>query len=69
VRIRVPFVIALGHPDCYPRFGFGPASQYRLACQWPGGPDEAFMVLVFDESAVKGVVGIVCCRTEFDETM
>jgi len=40
-----PFIIVLGHPEYYPRFGFGPASQHDLSCQWEGVPDEAFMVL------------------------
>ena len=38
-----PFIIVLGHPEYYPRFGFQPASQYGLACQWDGIPDNVFM--------------------------
>ena len=41
-----PFVIVLGHPAFYPRFGFVPASRYGLISQWEGVPDAAFMVLV-----------------------
>ena len=33
-----PFVIVLGHPDFYPRFGFVPASCHGLRCQWEGTP-------------------------------
>jgi putative acetyltransferase len=64
-----PFVIVLGHSEYYPRFGFEPASRYGLSSQWDGVPDEAFMVLVFDEPALKNVSGIARYRTEFDEAM
>lgn len=29
--LGVPFVVLLGHPDYYPRFGFRPASDYGLS--------------------------------------
>lgn len=64
-----PFVIVLGHPAYYPRFGFEPASRYGLRSQWDGVPDEAFMVLVFDEPALENVSGVARYRTEFDEAM
>ena len=64
-----PFVIVLGHPEYYPRFGFVPASGHGLQCQWDNVPDEAFMVLVFDESAMKGVSGVARYRSEFDAAM
>ncbi|MCK4898277.1 MAG: N-acetyltransferase, partial [Anaerolineales bacterium] len=47
-----PFVIVLGHPNYYPRFGFEPASRYKLSSQWEGVPDEAFMVVVFDNKVL-----------------
>ena len=34
-----PFVVVVGHPEYYPRFGFEPASLHGLASQWPGVPD------------------------------
>ena len=61
-----PFVIVLGHSDYYPRFGFEKASERGLTCQWDGVPDEAFMVLVLDESAMKGVHGTARYGEEFD---
>lgn len=64
-----PFVIVLGHPGYYPRFGFKRASRYGLTSQWDGVPDEAFMVLVFDESAMEGASGVARYRREFDEAM
>jgi len=64
-----PFVIVVGHPEYYPKFGFVPASDHGLKCQWDGVPDEAFMVLVLDESAMKGVSGVARYRSEFDAAM
>jgi len=62
-----PFVIVLGHPEYYPRFGFVPASRHGLACQWERVPDEAFMVLILDEALMAGVSGVARYREEFDE--
>jgi len=64
-----PFIIVLGHPEFYPRFGFAPASQHGLSCQWDGVPDEAFMLLILDEPAMAGVSGAVRYRDEFDQAM
>ncbi|MEI6171363.1 MAG: N-acetyltransferase, partial [bacterium] len=64
-----PFVIVLGYPEYYARFGFERASVHGLACQWKGVPDEAFMVLIFDSDAVQGVSGIARYRDEFDAAM
>ncbi|MHB8059884.1 MAG: GNAT family N-acetyltransferase [Gaiellaceae bacterium] len=64
-----PFVIVLGHPEYYPRFGFERASLHGLSCQWEGIPDEAFMVLILDAAAMEGVSGVARYRDEFDEAM
>ena len=64
-----PFVIVLGHPEYYPRFGFERASKYGLRSQWEGVPDEAFMILVLDERSLKGASGIARYRDEFDAAM
>jgi putative acetyltransferase len=62
-----PFVVVVGHPEYYPRFGFEPASTHGLASQWEGVPDAAFMVLVLDVHAMAGVSGVARYRDEFDE--
>ena len=62
-----PFVVVVGHPEYYPRFGFEPASKHGLASQWDGIPDEAFMVLVLDGLALRTVAGVVRYRDEFGE--
>ena len=64
-----PFVIVLGHPDYYPRFGFKPASRHGIRSQWKGVPEQAFMILIFDEPVLRGVSGIARYREEFDEAL
>ena len=64
-----PFVIVLGHPEYYPRFGFERASKYRLQSQWEGIPDEAFLVIVFDSDGLPEAGGIARYRGEFDSAM
>jgi len=64
-----PFVIVLGHPEYYPRFGFELASRYSLRSQWDGVPDEAFMALVLDEEILPELQGTARYRAEFDEAM
>lgn len=65
-RAGCPFVIVLGHPMYYPKFGFMPASRHGLTSQWSGVPDEAFMILVFKRGVLEGVRGVVRYREEFD---
>jgi putative acetyltransferase len=62
-----PFVVVVGHPEYYPRFGFEPASRHGLVSQWEGMPDAAFMVLVLDVQAMAGVSGVAKYRDEFNE--
>jgi putative acetyltransferase len=64
-----PFVVVLGHPEYYPRFGFERASAHGLACRWEGIPDEAFMVLILDGDAMEGVTGVAEYRDEFNEAV
>jgi len=63
-RRGCPFVIVLGHPGYYPRFGFIPASVYGIHCEWEV-PDEAFMVMLLDAPAMRDVSGMVRYRQEF----
>jgi putative acetyltransferase len=62
-----PFVVVVGHPEYYPRFGFEPASKHGLVSQWEGMPDAAFMVLVLDVHAMAGVSGVAKYRDEFND--
>jgi putative acetyltransferase len=64
-----PFVVVIGHPEYYPRFGFEPASLHGLASQWADVPDAAFMVLILDVRAMAGVSGVARYRDEFNEVV
>ncbi len=68
-EMQCPFIIVLGHPEYYPRFGFERASLYGIKCQWEGIPDEAFMVLWLDKSTMNPVSGILKYRNEFNEAI
>ncbi|MGE3844228.1 MAG: GNAT family N-acetyltransferase [Vicinamibacterales bacterium] len=61
---RCPFVVVVGHPAFYPRFGFELAAKYGLGCQWDV-PEEAFMVAVLDKQIASGLNGQAVYRGEF----
>ena len=62
-----PFVVVVGHPEYYPRFGFEPASKHGFLSQWEGMADAVFMVLVLDEHGMAGASGVARYRDEFNE--
>jgi putative acetyltransferase len=59
-----PFIVVVGHPDFYPRFGFQPARTFGLACEWDV-PADVFMVKVLDGARMGGATGLVRYRPEF----
>ena len=59
-----PFVIVLGHETYYPRFGFVPASNHGITCEWEV-PEGVFMIQILDESKMAGVAGMAKYRDEF----
>ena len=64
-----PFVVVVGHPEYYPRFGFEPASMQGLESEWEGIPDAAFMVKVLNANACAGVSGVARYVAEFNATV
>ena len=60
---ETPFVVVLGHPEYYPRFGFEPASQRGMRCEW-NVPEDTFMIKVF-RSVPEGLSGLARYRPEF----
>lgn len=62
-----PFVVVLGHPSYYPRFGFEPAVRHGIRCTWDGVPDEAFMIR-FPGEPPADVAVVAIYRDEFDAT-
>jgi putative acetyltransferase len=59
-----PFIIVVGHANYYPRFGFRPASEHGITCEWDV-PDDVFMLLVLDHAKMEGVSGLAKYRHEF----
>jgi putative acetyltransferase len=59
-----PFILVVGHADYYPRFGFRPASEHGIQCEWDV-PDDVFMLLVLDEPKMESVTGLAKYRHEF----
>ena len=59
-------VVVLGHAEYYPRFGFIPASQHGVRCEYDV-PDEIFMVLELRKGAFQGKAGTVKYQPEFNE--
>jgi putative acetyltransferase len=59
-----PFIVVVGHPQFYPRFGFRPASTQGIRCEWEV-PDDVFMLLVLDKAKMQGVSGLAKYRHEF----
>lgn len=58
------FIIVVGHPEYYPRFGFTSASGRGITCEWEV-PDDAFMLLILDPARMQGVSGLATYRSEF----
>jgi putative acetyltransferase len=59
-----PFVVVLGHPDFYPRFGFRPARPLGIRCEWDVA-DDVFLVSALDPAKMQGVSGLAKYRPEF----
>jgi predicted N-acetyltransferase YhbS len=59
-------VIVLGHPEFYPRFGFEPASRWKIKPPFEV-PDEVFMAIELEKGSLENDSGIVRYPGEFDE--
>ncbi|MCI0666125.1 MAG: N-acetyltransferase [Acidobacteria bacterium] len=62
----IDWVVVLGHPSYYPRFGFVPASRFGVKCVY-NVSDETFMLLELREGIMKGHSGIVNYQPQFNE--
>lgn len=65
-RLGFKAVVVLGSPEYYPRFGFIPAKEKGLGCEYTV-PDEAFMVLELESGVLESCVGTVKYRSEFSK--
>lgn len=61
-----PFVVVLGDPAYYQRFGFEPASQYGIRCAYKDVPEEYFMIKNLKPKVMAGAKGVVYYQQEFD---
>jgi putative acetyltransferase len=59
------FMVLLGDPAYYRRFGFRAAATLGLACEFDA-PEEAFMALELAPGALAGASGLVRYEPEFD---
>ncbi len=57
-------VVVLGHPEYYPRFGFVPASGYKIGSEYDV-PDEVFMLIEFWPGSLQGLSGRVIYNEVF----
>jgi putative acetyltransferase len=57
-RHGIGVVVVLGHPGYYPRFGFVPAHQKGLQCEYPV-PDDVFMAMELTPGALRERSGLV----------
>jgi len=63
-----PYIIVIGHPEYYTRFGFERAGRFGISSEWDV-PDEAFMILILDRKAMNGITGVARYREEWAEAM
>ncbi len=59
---QIPFVVVLGHPDYYRRFGFEPASTYSVRARFDL-PEELFMIKILADGI--NVAGVAHYLPEF----
>jgi len=59
-----PFVVVLGHPEYYPRFGFERASRFEIRAPMDV-PDAALMAMELRPGGLSGVSGVVEWAPEF----
>jgi putative acetyltransferase len=60
-----PFVVVLGAPAFYARFGFKPARDFGVRCKWEAAAD-SFMLLPFDAERMARGAGLARYGAEFD---
>jgi len=67
-RLGHDIVVLAGHPNYYPRFGFGQAYAKGIECEFEV-PDEAWMIAELKHGALAGRQGKVRFQPEFREAM
>jgi len=67
-KIGHEIIVVLGHPTYYPRFGFIPAKQKGITCEFEA-PEEVFIVLELREGALAGRGRLVKFQPEFRDAL
>jgi len=57
-------VAVLGHPEYYPRFGFRPASQWGIKCEYDV-PEEVFMLMELSPAYLQDYQGTIRYHAAF----
>ena len=57
-HFAVQAVVVVGHPQFYPRFGFTPARQRGIRCEYDV-PDDVFMLAELEPGVLRGVSGLI----------
>lgn len=65
IRKKFGAMVVLGDPDVYTKFGFVPASDFGLICEYPV-PPEAFMARELRNGALQGITGVVKYHPAYD---
>jgi len=63
-----PYIIVIGDPEYYTRFGFEAAGRSGISCEWKV-PYDAFMILILDRKAMNGITGVARYRREWADAM
>jgi putative acetyltransferase len=63
---RFDYVVVVGHPDYYPRFGFVSTNRFGLRSSWELS-DDVFMAVELRQDALAGTCGLAAYEAEFDE--
>lgn len=63
-QLGIGAVVALGHPEYYPRFGFVPSTHFGIGCEYEV-PAEAFMVVELHPGYLNGRSGTVQYHAAF----
>ena len=63
-KLEVGAVVVLGHSRYYPKFGFNPAFNFNLSCEYDV-PDEAFMALELLPGYLSSKSGVVKYHAAF----
>jgi predicted N-acetyltransferase YhbS len=63
-----PFVIVVGHPEFYARFGFEPAERFGIVCEFSGLPEGVFRIKLLSSKPSDLPKGLAKYRPEFSMT-